>query len=66
MMSCTNPGIGADGKLTQEEQERHCLKGLCYYCSLTINLPALTVGIPNTPNLLWLVTPPSLAQVNLR
>jgi len=49
MMSCTNPGIGADGKLTQEEQERHCLKGLCYYCSLTINLPALTVGNTQHP-----------------
>src|SRR5882724_8449879 len=39
--SRTNPGIGADGKLTQEEWERHCLKGLCYYCGgLTIDLPA--------------------------
>ena len=37
--SRTNPGIGADGKLTQEEQEHHHLKGLCYYCGLTINLP---------------------------
>src|SRR5882724_10411703 len=35
--SCTNPGIGVDGKLTQEEQEHHCLKGLCYYCGLTID-----------------------------
>src|SRR5882724_4749550 len=38
--SHTNPGIGADGKLTQEERECRCLKGLCYYCGLTINLPA--------------------------
>jgi len=36
----TNPGIGADGKLTQEERERHRLQGLCYYCGLTIDLPA--------------------------
>src|SRR5882724_9268033 len=40
MTSRTNPGIGADGKLTQEEQEHRCLKGLCYYCGLTIDLPA--------------------------
>ena len=38
--SRTNPGIGADGKLTQEEWECRRLKGLCYYCSLTIDLPA--------------------------
>src|SRR5882724_909561 len=38
--SCTNPGIGADGKLTQEEQERCRLKGLCYYCGITIDSPA--------------------------
>src|SRR5882724_5649599 len=38
--SRTNPGIGADGKLTQEERERRRLKGLCYYCGLTIDLPA--------------------------
>src|SRR5882724_9009323 len=37
--SHTNPGIGADGKLTQEERERCRLKGLCYYCGLTIDLP---------------------------
>src|SRR5882724_9477802 len=37
--SRANPGIGADGKLTQEEWEHRCLKGLCYYCGLTINLP---------------------------
>src|SRR5882724_11261317 len=37
--SHTNPGIGVDGKLTQEEQEHCCPKGLCYYCSITINLP---------------------------
>jgi len=36
----TNPGIGADGKLTQEEWEHCHLKGLCYYCGLTIDLPA--------------------------
>ena len=36
----TNPGISADGKLTQEEWKCHCLKGLCYYCGLTIDLPA--------------------------
>jgi len=29
-----------DGKLTQEEQECHCLKSLCYYCGITIDLPA--------------------------
>src|SRR5882724_9242141 len=40
MTSCTNPGIRADGKLTQEEWEHRCLKGLCYYCGITINLPA--------------------------
>src|SRR5882724_9538014 len=40
MTSWTNPGIGADGKLTQEERECRRLKGLCYYCSLTIDLPA--------------------------
>ena len=34
MTSHTNPGIGADGKLTQEEWEHRCLKGLCYYCSV--------------------------------
>src|SRR5882724_1162140 len=40
MASCINPGIREDGKLTQEEWEHHCLKGLCYYYGLTINLPA--------------------------
>src|SRR5882724_8089670 len=40
MTSRTNPGIGADGKLTQEERECHCLKGLCYYCGIAINFPA--------------------------
>ena len=35
-----NPGIRVDGKLTQEEQEYCHLKGLCYYCGLTIDLPA--------------------------
>src|SRR5882724_7832607 len=35
--SHTNPGIRVD---TQEEQECCCLKGLCYYCGLIINLPA--------------------------
>ena len=40
MTSRTNPGIGADGKLTQEEQEHCRLKGLCYYCSITIDSPA--------------------------
>src|SRR5882724_2074737 len=40
MASHTNPGLRADGKLTQEEWEHHHLKGLCYYCSLTIDLPA--------------------------
>src|SRR5882724_9373892 len=40
MTSRTNPGIGADGKLTQEEWECRRLKGLCYYCGLTIDLPA--------------------------
>src|SRR5882724_5188683 len=40
MTSRANPGIGADGKLTQEERECCRLKGLCYYCGLTINLPA--------------------------
>src|SRR5882724_3774880 len=40
MTSCTNPGIGADGKLTQEEWECRCLKGLCYYCGITIDSPA--------------------------
>jgi len=38
--SCTNPGIGVDGKLTQEEWEHCCLKCFCYYCSLMIDLPA--------------------------
>src|SRR5882724_10020958 len=38
--SCTNPGIGADRKLTKAEQEHCHLKGLCCYCGLTINLPA--------------------------
>ena len=40
MASRTNLGIGADGQLTQEEWEHHHLKGLCYYCGITINLPA--------------------------
>jgi len=38
--SCTNPGLGADGALTQEEREHSLLKGLCYYCGLTIDLPS--------------------------
>src|SRR5882724_9411294 len=38
--SRTNLGLGADGKLTQEEREHCHLKGLCYYCGLTIDLPA--------------------------
>src|SRR5882724_5378459 len=52
MTSRTNPGIGADGKLTQEEQEHRCLKGLCYYCGLTIDLPAPDCVNIDTPNLL--------------
>src|SRR5882724_7306396 len=40
MTSCTNLGIRADGKLTQEEWEHCHLKGLCYDCGLIINLPA--------------------------
>jgi len=40
MTGCNNPGIREDGKLTQEEWEHRCLKGLCYYCGLTINLLA--------------------------
>src|SRR5882724_4643634 len=40
MTSRTNPGIGVDGKLTQEEWERRHLKGLCYYCGITIDSPA--------------------------
>src|SRR5882724_6461647 len=40
MTSHTNPGIWADGKLTQEEWECCRLKGLCYYCGITINSPA--------------------------
>src|SRR5882724_4576762 len=38
--SRTNPGIGADGKLMQEERECRRLKGLCYYCGITIDSPA--------------------------
>src|SRR5882724_282580 len=45
MTGHTNPGISADGKLTQEEWKCHCLKGLCYYCGLTIDFPA-----PNCQN----------------
>ena len=44
MTSCTNPGIGVDGRLTQEEWECHHLKGLCYYCGLMIDLPAPNCG----------------------
>jgi len=40
MTSRTNPGIEVDGKLTQEERECCHLKGLCYYCSITIDSPA--------------------------
>jgi len=36
--SHTKPGIGADSKLTQEEWECCCLKGVSWYCSLTIDL----------------------------
>src|SRR5882724_12859828 len=36
MASCTNLGLGVDGKLTQEEWECCHLKGLCYYCGITI------------------------------
>jgi len=36
----TNTGIRADRKLTKAEQEQCHLKGLCYYCTLSINLPA--------------------------
>ena len=43
--SHTNPGIREDSNLTQEEWEHHHLKGLCYDCGLTINLPA-----PNCQN----------------
>src|SRR5882724_1508993 len=38
--SHTNLGIGVDGKLTQEEWEHRQLKGICYYCGLTIDLPS--------------------------
>ena len=40
MANRANPGIGADSKLTQEERECCHLKGLCYCCSLAIDLPA--------------------------
>jgi len=40
MTSCTNPGIGVDGKLMKEEQEHCHLKGLCYYCGVAINSPS--------------------------
>src|SRR5882724_1249157 len=50
--SCTNPGIGADGKLTQEEWEWRRLKGLCYYCGITMTRLPLTVATHDTPNLL--------------
>src|SRR5882724_3323705 len=40
MTSHINPGIGADGKLMQEEWEHCCLKGLCYYCGIAIDSPA--------------------------
>src|SRR5882724_11247411 len=36
----TNVGIGVDRKLTEVEQEHCHLKGLCYYCALSIDLPA--------------------------
>ena len=52
MTNCTNPGIGADGKLMQEEQEHHHLKGLCYYCGIAIDSPAPDYTTPYTPNLL--------------
>jgi len=38
-----------DGKLTQEERERRRLKGLCYYCGLTIDLPAPDWSQLSTP-----------------
>jgi len=65
MTSHTNPGIGADGKLTQEDWECCYLKGLCYYCGLPLTCLLLTVGIPDTLNLLQLVAPPSPSWVNL-
>jgi len=40
MTSRTSLGIGADSKLIKRNG-RHChLKGICYYCGLTIDLPA--------------------------
>jgi hypothetical protein len=38
-----NPGgaqLGTDGKLTEVERERRRAQGLCYYCAVSIDLPA--------------------------
>jgi len=44
--------MGADGKLTQEERERHHLKGPLLLLRPHIDLPAPTVATLGTPNLL--------------
>jgi len=37
--------FGADGKLTEVERKRRRVKGLCYYCALSIDVAAWTVAI---------------------
>ena len=58
--------IGTDGKLTDMEWEHRCTKGLCYYCALSINLPAPDCCNSQHPKPPPLVVPPSPSWVNLR
>src|SRR5882724_1088656 len=61
--SHTNLGLRADGKLTQEEWEHCHLKGLYYYCGLTINLPAPNCHNSQHPKPAVVVMQPSPLQV---
>src|SRR5882672_9191347 len=36
----TGSHFGTDGKLTEVEREQRHIKGLCYYCALSINVAA--------------------------
>src|SRR5882672_10290200 len=45
----TGSQFGTNGKLTEVEHERRCVKGLCYYCALSIDVTALDCRNPRHP-----------------
>src|SRR5882672_9845492 len=45
----TGSQFGTDGKLTEVEHEQRCIKGLCYYCALSINVATPDCHNPRNP-----------------